>query len=84
MTINIKDVPGYWGAYTDDEAPGAYRNGTRIVKDVSEAGDATLTGATGKVLGSVSARGSGIAYFVEWDDRPGVAVLVVAVKIRAV
>lgn len=76
--------PGWFGAFTTLEALGAWRNGTRIVKIESEDGDTNRVGSLGKVLGSVYEKTKGLAYFVEWDTTPKVAVLVMAWKITAV
>lgn len=79
--IEFKEHPGYRGCFTDNEALGCWRNGTRIKKCASEPDDATPTGTGGKVLGSINVPGKGAFYFVEWDDRPGYAVGVMAPKI---
>jgi len=76
--------PGWLGTFTTMEALGAWRNGTRIVKIESEDGDGQRTGSLGKVLGSIFEETKGLAYFVEWDAKPKVAVLVMAWKITAV
>lgn len=75
---------GWLGSFTTMEALGAWRNGTRIVKCSSEEGDAHRNGSLGKVLGSIHEPKKGLAYFVEWDSKPKVAVLVMAWKITAV
>lgn len=75
--------PGWLGGFTTMEAPGAYRNGTRIVKATSEDHDCHPNGSLGTVLGSVLHPDLGIAYFIEWDARPKCAVLVIAFKIAA-
>jgi hypothetical protein len=80
---NIRDFPGWHGAFTDEQAPEArFKNGARVEKDVCEAGDATPVGTMGTVLGSVYVPGSGTAYFIEWDNRPRWAVFVVEVKLK--
>jgi hypothetical protein len=73
--------PGYIGAFTKNEAPQCYRNGTRIRKTVHQEGDATPVGGRGTVLGSIFHPELGGFYFVEWDHKPKVAVGVAAVKI---
>lgn len=79
---NIRDYPGYFGAYTKNEAPQAkYKNGARIRKMLYEHGDLTGLDMTGTVLGSIFSEGLGVAYFVEWDDKPKVAALVVEEKL---
>lgn len=77
----IKNHPGYFGAFTTAEASGAYPNGTRIQKVFTEEGDSTPLGVEGTVLGSIDSGELGIAYFVEWDNKPNIAVTVMAKKI---
>ena len=70
--------------FTRDQAQGAMPNGTRIVKVKEEAGDKHKLGDEGVVIGSVShpeVMDGAPAYFVEWDDMPGVPVGVVGYKI---
>lgn len=76
--MNIGYEPGWHGAFTRNEELGAWRNGTRVVKQNSEPGDSTPDGTMGTVLGSMrhpdpTWKGA-LAYFVEWDDKPRVAV----------
>ncbi len=79
--INLREHPGYRGMFTRDEAEGAYRNGTRVIKTASEPGDGHPVGATATVLGSISHPPLGIMYFVEWDRTPKFAIAVLATKI---
>lgn len=79
--FNIKFHPGYVGAFTSDEAEGAWPNGTRIVKSYSEPGDSTANGTKGTILGSLRNEDGGLAYFVEWDDKLRFPVLTGAIKI---
>lgn len=82
--MRLGNEPGWLGAFTREQATGAYRNGSRIVKAREEDGDATPLGTGGTVLGSVDGRVLGMtnpdgsliayAYFVEWDNRPRMAV----------
>ena len=83
MEWTIKPYPGYYGAFTKDQAPGAFPNGSRIVKHAVEEGDGTLLGHRGTVLGSMLEPEVSpfIFYFVEWDTRPRAAVCVVSWKI---
>jgi hypothetical protein len=85
---------GWIGVFTRHEAVGAMPNGTRVVKVRGESGDATALGTCGTVLGSLDAEFLGervpdgwetitYAYFVEWADRPNVAVGVMDWKIEA-
>lgn len=85
---------GYVGAFSRAEARGALANGTRIRKRNAEKGDATPEGTEGKILGSVNALAAGVPtaeadeltylYFVEWDNRPKVAVGTVDLKVEEV
>jgi hypothetical protein len=83
---------GYAGVFSRAEAKGALANGTRIRKCNSEEGDGTPDGTGGVILGSVNVRAAGVSaaedhgvtylYFVEWDNRPKVAVGTIDVKIE--
>jgi hypothetical protein len=73
--------PGWLGGFTTMVAPGAYPNGTRIMKATSEDHDCHPNGSPGTVLGSILHPKEGIAYFIEWDARPKCAVLVIAWKV---
>lgn len=58
--------------FTDAEAPGAWRNGSRVRKVSGDAGDVLTIGTLGRVLGSLGPidppeMGSRYGYFVEWD-----------------
>lgn len=85
MKATISNHPGYFGFFTRDQAEGAITNGTRIVKANSEPGDGNADGAPGVVLGSLAVDvlqlGPRIAYFVEWDARPRMAVFVADSKV---
>jgi hypothetical protein len=73
---------GYYGAYTRNQTEGAYPNGTRIKKVLSEPEDATPNGTLGTVLGSITAPEDGEKfYFVTWDDKPRFAIGVSGKKI---
>lgn len=88
--------PGWVGAFSRNEAEGAFPNGTRIYKARMEKGDATPIGIRGVVLGSwpvPSEQGKVHSlpdpdyevrhiYFVEWDDKPRVAVGMIDWKIE--
>jgi hypothetical protein len=84
VPFSIEHHPGWTGAFTRHEALGAIRNQARVVKIVSEEGDATPLGTLGTVLGSVHVDGPGLgfAYFVEWDTKPKCARFVIAWKIE--
>lgn len=78
--------PGWAGMHTRREAPGAFPNGTRVVKILDEPGDTHLVGSLATVLGSIPAPAAlrviaPYFYFVEWDVLPRVAVGVASVKI---
>jgi hypothetical protein len=81
----LRPEKGWRGIFTRDQAPGArYPNSSRIRKTVSEVGDATPTGTTGTVLGSILApedERRSFGYFVEWDNRKRHAVFVIERKI---
>lgn len=81
--LSIKEWPGYVGAFTRNEALGAWRNGTRLEKVKSEDGDAHELGDECAVLGSMVHQGQ-LAYFVEWDGNPGIAVACMAWKLGPV
>lgn len=71
---------GYAGAFSRAQAQGAYPNGTRIVKVNSEPGDSTKDGTNGTVLGSLVFDGQSL-YFIEWDDKPKVAIGTIGEKV---
>jgi hypothetical protein len=75
---------GYIGVFTTDEAPGCWKNGTRVVKATFERGDGTPLGTMGTVLGSMFTHEAGgiTTYFIEWDDKPKYAVCVEAQKLK--
>jgi hypothetical protein len=86
MTFCVRNYPGYTGAFTRDQAPGALASGTRIMKTDSEEGDANPDGALGTVLGSLShpeVQNGALMYFIEWDAVPKVAVGCMGFKVRA-
>ncbi len=83
----VRNEPGWVGAFTRWEAPGALANGTKVVKIVTEEKDAHPVGARATVLGSLpvpAGMGGGYAYFVEWEDAPRLAVGVMGWKIAPV
>ncbi len=79
--LQITCEPGWSGAFTRHQEPGAIPNGSPITKVKSEAGDLTRTGTHGTVLGSLYHSTLGFGYFVEWKDKPRVAAFVVGWKI---
>lgn len=73
----IANEPGWTGSFTRHQDPKAsFRNGSRIKKAKQGKRDATPLGNLGTVLGSVFVPQLGVAYFVEWDWKPKVAVLI--------
>lgn len=68
---------------TNEEAPGALGNGSRVEKAKSEAGDAHVDGSLGRITGSQHPKDLGYVYCVEWDDMPGLPVWVGETRIRA-
>jgi hypothetical protein len=84
---DIKNEPGWEGAFTRAQAPGALANETRVVKARSEPGDATPDDTPGVILGSISHPAiwdGAVAYFVEWATTPRQAVAVMAFKVAAI
>ncbi len=79
---DIKEHPGYYGAFTTQQTPGFLPNGTRIKKGSGEEGDLTPPGTLGTVLGSMSHPAIGGGYFVAWDNAPKRAVFVMNFKIE--
>lgn len=80
----VREEPGWRGAFTRHEQPGAIPNGTRVVKVHAEAGDANPTGTRGTVLGSLAhpeVLAGEVLYFVEWDTQPRTAVAVAGFKL---
>jgi len=64
--------------YTKQQADGAWPNGARVYKVNSQPDDATPDGTGGTILGSVDVRdmkkAATFAYFVIWDDKPGLPI----------
>jgi hypothetical protein len=84
--MNIRDYPGWIGGHSREQVPGAIPNGTRVRKVKTEPVDTHPIGAEATVLGSIAIEHPelGVAYFVEWDAKPKVAVLVVSWKIAPI
>jgi len=85
LLLNAARVLGI--AFTDAQAPGAWPNGSRLVKTKLEKGDAHQIGAMATVIGSLGpARdeqtGATYGYFVLWDEPPGDYVPVFVVDSR--
>lgn len=86
MMFNLRNEPGWIGAFTREQTPDALANATRVRKVRSEPGDGHPDGALGTVLGSISdpcVRDGVPMYFIEWDTRPRVAVGTVGWKVVA-
>lgn len=82
--FNIKEEPGWRGAFTREDAPEArWRPQQRVRKINHEPGDRQPCGTKGTVLGSIFVPKLGAGYFIEWDPAPHVAVFVIAWKIEA-
>jgi hypothetical protein len=81
--LEIGNEPGWVGAFTRQQAKGAWPNGTRVVKIAEDpSGDLSPPGSEGAVLGSVSVPERGVAYFIEWDHQPKHAVVCVGWKLN--
>ena len=85
---DIRHYAGWFGVHTQDQADGAWPNGTRVVKVLTEEGDSHQTGDMGTVIGSIEAPpdvarlyDAGYFYFIEWDDHPRIAVGIISLKI---
>jgi len=71
-------------AFTTEQAPGAWPNGSRVIKLIFEEGDAHQVGDLATVIGSLGPfayQGSRYGYFVIWDDTPDVPVFSVDKKL---
>lgn len=81
----LRQEPGWVGAFTRAQVPGAIENGTKIVKVKTEAGDANKLGTKGTVLGSfmhADGQSAQLFYFVEWATARHVACGVIGWKIE--
>lgn len=79
--LGLSEEPGWTGCFTRNNAQGAMRAGTRIIKKNSEAADLAQDGSPGTVLRSIKG-GLLIFYFVEWDKNPKCAIGVIPEKIE--
>lgn len=81
--LGIRYHAGWVGPFTRREAPGAWRNGTRIRKCNSEPDDEVRDGTEGTVLGSIFIPEAFAfpAYFVAWDPSPRRAIFVIGLKV---
>jgi hypothetical protein len=82
--VTLATYPGWFGVHTRQQEPGAIPNGARVRKIDCDRGDAHAVGTCATILGSVVHPERGFAYFVEWDPKPRVAVLVVGDKIAPI
>lgn len=83
--LELRTEVGWTGHFTRRQAPGArYHNGTRIRKVKIEPNDVTPLGLEGTVLGSLYCPEAGFSYFIEWVDKPRIAVFVIEWKLGAV
>jgi hypothetical protein len=89
--VNWADEREYLGSFTRDQADGAWPNGARIIKvkgdqDAGGGSDTTANGTTGVILGSVFIPEAtpGVFYFIEWDDKPLIAIGCAAWKLALV
>lgn len=80
----LRHERGWWGAFTRNEAEGAWPNGSQVEKISHEPNDATPLGTLGTVLGSLHFPDAGYGYFIEWDDKPKTAIFVIDWKLRRV
>lgn len=82
--FGIHNEPGWYGAFTRDQATGALANGSAVVKRNSEPKDTHADGTRGTVLGSFRATPTDpVCYFIEWEPRPKTAVAVLDFKLAA-
>lgn len=83
MTARVVTRPGWLSHWIEEDTPieGAYEPGTRVRKIATEPKDTHPIGALATVVSAVQHPTLGIAYFVEWDAHPRMAVLVVAAKL---
>jgi hypothetical protein len=83
--LDIRHRDGWTNPFTRRQAPQAlYKNGSRVRKvRQDEGGDVTPLGVEGEVLGSIWFPGGGAGYFVEWDNKPRVAMFTAEWKIEA-
>jgi hypothetical protein len=71
--------------FVEGQADGAIPNGSRIRKCAGDEGDTHRIGAEGTVRSSIDATIDGeyvVAYFIEWDDHPGIPVVTIGWKIE--
>lgn len=82
--VDLMERPGYAGAFCRVTGKNCWPRKTRVRKALSESDTETKVGTRGTVLGSMSAPDAGQFYFVEWDDKPRVAVGCIALKLERV
>lgn len=95
MSLNLVSEDGWKGVFTRDQAEGAIPNGAVVEKVLEDTpgGDLTPVGTRGTVLGSFDGSVARIPgpcgpvkffYFVEWADKPRIAVGMMDFKIARV
>lgn len=85
MLAGIKNHPGYLTPFCNNQAEGAWENGSCVVKHGSDAGgDLTPDGIKGTILGSLKVPELGYGYFVEWENKPKMAIFCVEEKMKLV
>jgi hypothetical protein len=86
--LGVTEHDGYFGVFTRETYPGALPSGTRVRKTRFDPGDSTPEGSLGTILGSTGhpdmIEKFGPFYFIEWDDKPRVAVGMAGIKLESV
>jgi len=74
--MHLPSDQGFVAVFTNKQAEGAWKNGTRVVKTSSDAADTHQDGAGAVIVGSLglawaesSDRQNVYLYFVIWDDK---------------
>jgi hypothetical protein len=81
--LGIQDHPGYLLPFSENQAEGAWANGSCVVKNGSDpGGDLTPDGIKGKILGSLKTPDGRYGYFVEWDNKPKMPIFCVEEKMK--
>lgn len=86
--MGVAPHPGWDGAFTTNQAEGAWPTGARVEKVHNEdAQELTPLGSTGAILGSIGpipfqGHAKVYGYFVEWDAQPKKAVFCVDLKLK--
>ncbi len=81
--FRIEEHPGYLTPFCKNQAEGAWENGSYIVKHGSDpGGDVTPDGIKGIILGSLKAPSGKYGYFVEWENKPKIAIFCAEEKMK--